>query len=389
MYQGQLVFTQLMDHLPRHTFRRLVSRYQGDFRVRHFTCWNQFVCMAFAQLTFRESLRDIEACLRAVPDKLYHMGLGSGIARNTLAVANEKRDWRIYGDFAQRIIADARRIHADEPLGLELDDTVYALDSTTIDFCLSLFPWARLGRDRAAIKVHTLLDLRGNLPANLWITTADFADVHLLDVLVVEPGAIYVLDRGYIDFSRLYDLDRARATFVIRANRNLDYRRLYSHPVDRTTGLLCDQTIRLGGRTSVQAYPDKLRRVHFRDKEKDEAWTFLTNDFSLPALTVAELYRQRWQVELFFRWIKQHLRIKAFFGTSPNAVRTQIWIAVTVYVLVAIVRKWLQIERELYTLLQILSVCLFEKAPLAQVLSGHGYTLKDADIRNQLSLFDF
>lgn len=312
-----------------------------------------------------------------------------GIARNTLAVANEKRDWRIYGDFAQRIMADARRLHADEPLGLDLEDTVYALDSTTIDFCLSLFPWARLGRDRAVIKVHTLLDLRGNLPANLWITTADFADFHLLDVLAVEPGAIYILDRGYIDFTRLYALDRAHATFVIRANRNLNFRRIYSHPVDRTTGLLCDQTIRLGGRTSAQAYPDKLRRVRFRDEERDEAWTFLTNDFSLPALTVAELYRQRWQVELFFRWIKQHLRIKTFFGISPNAVRTQIWIAVTVYVLVAIVRKRLQIRRELHTLLQILSVGLFEKAPLAQVLSGHGYTLKDADIRNQLSLFNF
>lgn len=389
MYQGQLVFTQLMDHLPRHTFRRLVQRYRGDHRVRTFTCWHQFVCMAFAQLTFRESLRDIEACLRAVPEKLYHMGLAGGVARNTLAVANEKRDWRIYGDFGQRVIADARRLYADEPLGLELDETVYALDSTTIEFCLSLFPWARVGRDRSAVKMHTLLDLRGSIPANLWITTANFADVRLLDVLVVEPGAIYVLDRGYIDFGRLYQLDRAHATFVIRAYRDLSFRRLYSHPVDRSTGLICDQTIRLTGKTSTDDYPDKLRRVRFRDEEKDEAWTFLTNDFSLPALTVAELYRHRWQVELFFRWIKQHLRIKAFYGTSANAVRTQIWIAVTVYVLVAIIRKRLDIERELYTSLQILSVHLLEKTPLPQVLSAEAYTFIDADIRNQLSLFDF
>jgi len=389
MYQGQLVFTQLMDHLPRYTFRRLVQRYRGDYRVRSFTCWHQFVCMAFAQLTFRESLRDIEVCLRAVPEKLYHMGLAGGVARNTLAVANEKRDWRIYGDFGQRIIADARRLYADEPLGLQLDETVYALDSTTIEFCLSLFPWARVGQDRGAIKMHTLLDLRGSIPANLWITTANFADVHLLDVLAIEPGAIYILDRGYIDFARLYQLDRAHATFVIRARKDLSFRRLYSHPVDRSTGLICDQTIRLTGKDSTTTYPDKLRRVRFRDEQKNEAWTFLTNDFTLPALTVAELYRYRWQVELFFRWIKQHLRIKAFYGTSANAVRTQIWIAVTVYVLVAIMRKRLQIERDLYTLLQILSVHVLEKAPLAQVLSAEGYTLKDADIRNQLSLFDF
>lgn len=389
MYKGQLVFTQLMDHLPRHTFRRLVQRYRGDYRVRTFTCWKQFACMAFAQLTFRESLRDIEACLGAVPEKLYHMGLAGGVARNMLAVANEKRDWRIYAEFAQKVIVEGRRLYGDEPLALELEETVYALDSTTIDLCLSVFPWARLGRDRSALKLHTLLDLQGNIPANLWITTASFADVRLLDVLLLEPGSIYILDRGYLDFARLAHLDRCRSVFVIRAKKNLKFRRLYSHPVDRTTGLICDQTIKLTDPRSAADYPEKLRRVRFRDEEKEEAWTYLTNDFSLPALTVAELYRSRWQVELFFRWIKQHLRIQAFYGTSANAVRTQIWIAVTVYVLVAIVRKRLEIERDLYTLLQILSVHAFEKSPLAQVLSADPYTLKDSDIRNQLSLFDF
>lgn len=389
MYQGQLVFTQLMDHLPRRTFRRLVERYRGNHRVRSFTCWHQFASMAFAQLTFRESLRDIEACLGAVPEKLYHLGLPGGVARNTLAVANEKRDWRIYAEFAQKVIAQGRRLYTDDALGVELDQTVYALDSTTIDLCLSLFPWARVGRERSSIKVHTLLDLHGNIPANLWITTASFTDNRLLDVLVPEPGSIYIMDRGYLDLGRLAYLHRCRAVFVVRARRNLKFRRLYSHPVDRSTGLICDQTIVLTGRRPALEYPDKLRRVRFRDGEKDEAWTYLTNDFELPALTVAELYRSRWQVELFFRWIKQHLRIKTFYGTSPNAVRTQIWIAVTVYVLVAIVRQRLEIDRELYTLLQILSVHLLEKTPLAQVLSAPGYTLKDADIRNQLSLFDF
>ena len=389
MYQGQLVFTQLMDHLPRHTFRRLVQRYGGNHRVRSFTCWHQFVCMVFAQLTFRESLRDVEACLRAVPEKLYHLGLPGGVARNTLAVANEKRDWRIYAGFAQKVIAQGRRLYAEDDLGLELDQTVYALDSTTIELCLSLFPWARVGRDRGSVKVHTLLDLQGNIPANLWITTASFADNKILDLLIPEPGSIYIMDRGYLDFARLAYLDRARSVFLVRAKANLRFRRLYSHPVDRTTGLICDQTIVLTDPRTSDHYPDKLRRVRFQDDSKGEAWTYLTNDFELPALTVAELYRSRWQVELFFRWIKQHLRIKAFYGTSPNAVRTQISIAVTVYVLVAIVRRRLQIDRELYTLLQILSVHLLEKMPLAQVLSAPGYTVKDADIRNQLSLFDF
>lgn len=389
MYQGQFVFTQLMDHLPRRTFRRLVQRYGGNHRVRSFTCWRQFASMAFAQLTFRESLRDIEACLGAVPEKLYHLGLPGGVARNTLAVANEKRDWRIYAEFAQEVIGQGRRLYTDDTLGVDLDQTVYALDSTTIDLCLSLFPWARGGRERSYIKVHTLLDLHGNIPANLWITTASFADNRLLDLLVPEPGSIYIMDRGYLDLVRLAYLNRCRAVFVVRARSNLKFRRLYSHAIDRSTGLICAQTILLTGRRTAVEYPDKLRRVRFRDAERDEAWTYLTNDFELPALTVAELHRSRWQVELVFRWIKQHLRIKAFYGTSSNAVRTQIWIAVTVYVLVATVRRRLEIDRELYTLLQILSVHLLEKTPLAQVLSAPGYTLKDADIRNQLSLFNF
>lgn len=388
MYEGRIVFSQLMDHLPRHTFRRLVKHYGGDTRVRRFTCWDQFLIMAFAQLTYRESLRDIEACLRAMQDRLYHMGIRGSVARNTLAVANEKRDWRIYADFAQRLIADARRLYVDEPFGVELNQTVYALDSTTIDLCMSLFPWAHFRSTKGAVKLHTLLDLAGNIPAYAWITDAKTSDVKILDVLLPEPGSIYVLDRGYIDFSRLHRLTRARATFVVRARKNLKFRRRYSHPVDRTTGLICDQTIVLTGTKSAAAYPEALRRVRFKDPETGKEVVLLCNDFSLPALTVAELYRLRWQIELFFKWIKQHLRIKRFYGTSANAVRTQIWIAISVYVLVAIVKKRLEVERDLYTLLQILSVCPFEKAPLAQVLAAPGYTPKDAQIHNQLPLFD-
>ncbi len=323
-----------------------------------------------------------------MPEKLYHMGLSGGVARNTLAVANEKRDWRIYADFAQPLIATARRLYVDEPTGLELNRTAYALDASTIDLALSLFPWAHFRSTKAGVKLHTLLDLAGNIPAYVWITDAKTSDVRILDVLVPEPGSIYVLDRGYIDFARLVRLHRARATFVVRAKKNLKFRRLYSHPVDRTTGLICDQTIRLTHEASAEAYPDKLRRVRFRDPESGNEVVLLTNDFTLPALTVAQLYRSRWQIELFFRWIKQHLRIKRFFGTSANAVKTQIWIAISVYVLVAIVRKRLGLERDLYTLLQILSVCPFEQVPLPQVLAAPGYTPKDADIRNQLSLFD-
>lgn len=388
MYEGRAVFSQLMDHLPRHTFRRLVKHYGGDVRVRRFSCWDQFLVMAFAQLTYRESLRDIEACLRAMQDRLYHMGTRGGIARNTLAVANEKRDWRIYADFAHRLIAEARRLYVDEPFGVDLKQTVYALDSTTIDLCLSLFPWAHFRSTKAGVKLHTLLDLAGNIPAYAWITDAKVSDARILDVLIPEPGAIYVFDRGYIDFARLHRLHLARATFVVRARKNLKFRRITSHPVDRTTGLICDQRGRLTVPASLAAYPDKLRRVRSKDLESGQDIVLITNDFTLSAQTVAELYRCRWQIELFFKWIKQHLRFKRFYGTSANAVRTQIWIAISVYVLVAIVKKRLEIKHDLYTLLQILSVCPFEKVPLQQVLTAPEYRPKDELVRNQLSLFD-
>ena len=393
MYEGRTVFAQLMDHLPRHTFRRLVQRYHGDRRVKNFTCWDQFLCMAFAQLTYRESLRDIEACLGAVPEKIYHLGFRTrSIARSTLADANERRDWRIYADFAQSLVTEARRLYVDEPLGLEeLDQRermVYALDSTTIDLCLSVFPWARFRTTKAGIKLHTLLDLRGSIPVFIWITDAKFADVHILDVLVPEPGSIYLFDRAFIDFRRLNEVNGAHAIFVTRAKKKLRWKRLYSHPVDRTTGVICDQTIKLTGKISARNYPAHLRRVAFRDPETGKKLDFLTNDFTLPALTVANLYRLRWRVELFFKWIKQHLKIKAFYGTSANAVKTQIWIAISVYLLVAIARKCLGIERDLYTILQILSVYAFEKAPLVHVLSPGGYTPENRDIHNQLSLFD-
>jgi IS4 transposase len=387
MYEGRTVFSQLMDFVPRHTFRRRVERYGGDRGVRRFTCWQQFLTMAFAQLTFRESLRDIEACVGAVPDKLYHMGFHTRVTRSTLADANERRDWRIYADFAQVLIHEARRLYIDEPFGLELDQTVYALDATTIDLCLSVFPWARFRTTKAGIKLHTLVDLRGSIPVFIWITDAKQGDVEVLDVLIPEAGSIYLFDRAYVDFERLSQLTEARAIFVTRAKKNLRWRSLYSHPVDRSTGLICDQTIVLTRKESAEAYPAKLRRVRYRDLETGKALTFLTNDFTLPALTIAHLYRLRWQVELFFKWIKQHLRIKAFYGTSPNAVKTQIWIAISVYLLVAIARKRLGIERDLYTILQILSVHAFEKTPLAQVLSDGDHTSTDSDIRNQLSLF--
>jgi len=388
MHQGRTVFSQLMDYIPRHVFRRCVNRYGGNHRVRSFTCWNQYLTMAFAQLTSRESLRDIEACLRAMHRRLYHMGIRGCVARNTLAVANEKRDWRIYADFAQVLIHEARRIYADDPFGLDLKQTVYALDSTTIDLCLRLFPWARFRRAKGAIKLHTLLDLCGQIPTFVWITHGKVADVNVLDILVPEPGSIYVMDRGYIDFERLYHLTQSHAIFVTRAKNKMVFHRLHSAPVDRSTGLICDQTILLTGPLTKKKYPDKLRRVRYRDTEQDKSWVFLTNDFTLPALTVAELYRNRWQIELFFKWIKQHLRIKAFYGTSLNAVKTQIWIAISVYVLVAIVQKHLAIERDLYTIMQILSVCLFEQLPLAQVLTESGITIPEGQTRKQLDFFD-
>jgi hypothetical protein len=388
MYEGRTVFAQIMDFVPRHAFDRCVRRYKGNFRVRTFRCWDQFLCMAFAQLTARESLRDVEACLRSRPGQLYHMGIRGKISRSTLAEANEKRDWRIYADFAQVLIAEARRLYAEESFSLELDETVYALDSTTIELCLSLFPWARFRKRKGGVKMHTLLDLRGQIPVFVTITHALVHDVRILDALVPEPGAIYVMDRAYIDFARLYRLDEQRAFFVTRAKKNLQFRRLYSHPVERTTGLVCDQTIRLTGFYSSRDYPDQLRRVRYRDPETGRRLTFLTNNTSFPALTVAELYRCRWQVELFFKWIKQHLRIKSFYGTSENAVKTQIWIAISAYVLIAILRKKLGIDRNLYTILQILSLSLFEKVPLSQVLTEAVHTPDKDHPANQLPLFD-
>ena len=389
MNKGRTVFAQLIEYAPHKEFQRCVRKYPDRRRPRRFSHWDQFLAMAFAQLTYRESLRDIEACLGAVPEKLSHLGLRTrAVSRSTLADANEQRDWRIYAEFAQGLIAEARRLYVDEPLGIELEQTVYALDASTIDLCLSVFPWARFRRTKAGIKLHTLLDLRGSIPVFIWVTDAKYADVRILDVLIPEPGSIYLFDRAYVDFRRLYQLTEARAIFVTRAKKKLKWRRRYSHPVDRTTGLIRDQTIVLTGTRSSHDYPVPLRRVSYRDPETGQKLDFLTNDFALPALTIAQLYRLRWQVELFFKWIKQHLRIKAFYGTSSNAVKTQIWIAISVYLLVAIARKRLGIERDLYTILQILSVHAFEKAPLAQVLSSPDYTPENDDIRNQLSLFD-
>ncbi|MQA92348.1 MAG: IS4 family transposase [Gemmatimonas sp.] len=390
MFDGRAVFVQLMDHVPRHTFRRLVRRYGGDERVRSFTCWDQFLCMAFAQLTFRESLRDIEACLGAIPEKLYHLGFRTRtVARSTLADANETRNWQIYADFAQVLIHQARKLYAGDSFGVDLRETVYALDSTTIDLCLSLFSWAHFRRTKAAIKLHTLLDLRGSIPTFIRMTDGKVHDVNILDELIPEPGSIYVMDRGYVDFGRLHTLHRSQATFVVRAKKNLQFERLYSAPVDRSTGLVCDQTIVLTVAASAEAYPDTLRRIRYKDAESGKTLVFLTNNFALPALTITQLYRSRWKIELFFKWIKQHLRIKAFYGTSENAVKSQIWIAISVYVLVAIVPKRLRIERDLYTILQILSVTLFEKIEISQALTRPAYTSTNETIRNQLPLFDF
>jgi len=369
MNLGKLVFSQVTEHLPRTTFRRCVARYGGTYKVKSFSCLDQYLCMVFAQLTYRESLRDIEACLRAQQRKLYHMGIKSRVSRSTLADANESRDWRIYADFAQSLIAIARRLYATEPFGIDLKDTVYALDASTIDLCLSLFPWAPFRSTKAAIKLHTLLDLRGNIPSFLHISDGKLHDVNVLDLLLPEPGAFYIMDRGYIDFDRLYQLHEAKSFFVTRAKSNLKAQRRYSHPVDRSTGLICDQTIVLTGFYSKQDFDTPLRRVRFKDPATGKGLVFLTNNFTLPAFTITELYRCRWQVELFFKWIKQHLRIKVFFGTSENAVKTQIWIAVSVYVLVAIVKKRLNISASLYEILQILSLTMFERIPLDQLLN--------------------
>ena len=382
------MFAQALDHLPLHTLRRCIQRYNGNHHVKRFSCQDQYRCMAFAQLTYRESLRDIEACLNAQSNKLYHMGIRARVARSTLAEANEKRDWRIYADFAQSLIQTARRLYAGEDLGLELDNTVYALDASTIDLCLSVFPWAHFRQTKAAIKLHTLLDLRGNIPSFIHVSDGKLHDVNVLDLLLPEPGAFYVMDRGYVDFERLYHLHQAQAFFVIRAKSNLQVRRLYSHPVDKNTGLRCDQTVALTGFYTAQHYPDRLRRIKYHDVDTDKRMVFLTNNFSIPALTVAELYRYRWQVELFFKWIKQHLRIKSFFGTSENAVKTQVWIAVSVYVLVAIIKKRLNIQASLYSILQILSLTVFETIPIDQLLTGCDQAMKTDDPGNQLNLFE-
>jgi hypothetical protein len=377
-----------MDFLPLAAFRACVARYQGEYKVRGFSCLDQFLCLAFAQLTYRESLRDIETCLRAMQPKLYHMGIRGRVARSTLADANETRDWRIYADFAQVLIAIAKPLYATEPFGVDLAATVYAFDSTTIDLCLALFPWARFRQTKGAIKLHTLLDLRGNIPEVVYISDGKLHDVKALDVLVLLPGAYYVLDRGYLDFGRLFQFQQAGAFFVTRAKANLQYARRSSHPVDKTTGLRCDQTIVLTGPKTATLYPLPLRRIRYTDPETGKHLVFLTNDFTLPALTIAQLYKARWQVELFFKWLKQHLRIKAFYGTSVNAVKTQVWVAVSVYVLVAIVKKRLALPQSLYTILQVLSVTLFENVPIYQALAQMPDTLARDEGCNQLLLFD-
>lgn len=389
MHLSRTVFAQLMDHLPSYEFQKCVVRYRGDAHWRGFSCWDQYLAMAFAQLTYRESLRDIEACLRSMSGKLYHTGFRGRVARSTLADANETHDWRIYADFAQVLVGIARPLYAHDPIGVDLDQSLYALDSTTIDLCLSLFPWARFRKHKAAVKMHTLLDLHGNIPTFIRITSGTVHDVNILDEIFPEAGAFYVMDRGYIDFQRLYVFTLCSAFFVVRTKENVLLQRRYSHPVHKSTGVRSDQTVILTAIKSAEAYPDPLRRVSYYDAETDKRLKFLTNNFVLPALTIAQIYESRWQVELFFKWIKQHLRIKAFFGTSENAVKTQIWIAVSVYVLVAIIRKRLELEASLYQILQILSVTLFEKVPFLQAFQASDSQDDLLDDGNQLILFDF
>ena len=388
MNTGRTVFSQILDHLPWYEFQKCVARYHGDYQQKSFSCWDQYLAMAFAQLTYRESLRDIEACLRSMSGKLYHAGFRGRVARTTLADANESRDWRIYADFAQVLIGIARPLHAHDPIGVDLDQSLYALDSTTIDLCLSVFPWARFRKHKAAVKMHTLLDLHGNIPTFIRITNGKVHDVNILDEILPEAGAFYVMDRAYIDFERLYWFTLCSAFFVTRTKENVLLQRRYSHPVDKSTGVLSDQTVILTAIESAKAYPEALRRISYRDPITEKRLRFLTNNFVLPALTIAEVYRCRWQVELFFKWIKQHLRIKAFFGTSENAVKTQIWIAVSVYVLVAIVRKKLGLEASLYQILQVLSVTLFEKTPILRALQACDSESNSVEVGNQLNLFD-
>jgi hypothetical protein len=388
MYAGKLIFSQIMDFMPLQTFRLCVEKYRGNFKVRKFSCLDQFFCMAFAQITYRESLRDIEVCLRSQNNKLYHMGIRGDICRSTLADANENRDWRIYAELAHSLIATARTLYSKDAFIEELDETVYALDSTTIDLCLSVFPWAAFRKNKGAIKLHTLLDLKGSIPTFIHISDGKLHDVNALDLIALEPGAFYVMDRGYVDFERLHAFTEMAAFFVTRAKTNIKFRRLYSHPVDRDTGLVCDQTILLTGIASQKKYPDKLRRVKFHDAKTEKTLVFLTNNFKLPALTIARLYRSRWQVELFFKWIKQNLRIKSFYGTSENAVKTQIWIAISVYVLVAIMKKQLHLEESLYTMLQVLSVSVFEKISLYQLITQNDCKNEPVVACKQLKLFD-
>lgn len=388
MNLGKTLFSQIMEHLPLYEFRKCVDRYNGNRKVQRFTCLDQFRCMAFAQLTYRESLRDIESCLRSVKHKLYHMGFRGKVSRNTLSNANEVRDWRIYADFAHELIRIARRLYVGEELDLELKQLAYALDSTIIDLCLSLFPWAKFRSTKAAVKLHTLLELQSSLPITVIITPGNVHDVNILDHFEFESDEIYVMDRAYCDFERLDRIERADAFFVVRAKKNLDFTRIYSHPVDKSTGLQCDQTIRLNGPRSQKRYPRKLRRVRYRDPESQKRFVFLTNHFDLPAITVANLYRCRWKIELFFKWIKQHLRIKKFYGNNENAVKTQIWIAISTYVLVAIVKKRLNINHSLYTILQILSVQIFEKTTLIEALSDIDDKEQETYGTTQLTLFD-
>jgi hypothetical protein len=388
MDSGRTIFSQLTDFLPQREFRKCVECYRGNHKIKTFSCWDQFLCMAFAQLTYRESLHDIQACLRVSGRKLYHMGIRGKVSRNTLANANKVRDWRIYADFAQVLIKEAKMLYVGDAFAVELNNTVYALDASTIDLCMSLFPWAKFRTTKSAVKLHTLLDLRGNIPALIIITDGKVHDANILDELVPEPGAIYIMDRGYLDFARLFLMHQSRAFFVIRAKKNLDCRRLYSHPVDKSTGLQCDQEVMLNGYQASKRYPERLRRIRYFDAKNNKRFVFLTNNFELTALSITELYRCRWQVELFFKWIKQHLRIKKFYGTSANAVKTKIWTAISIYVLVAIIKKRLGLDRSLYTILQILSVSLFEKTPILQALSSAGYETEEGDSRNQLMLFD-
>jgi len=388
MHTGRLIFSEIISYVPKYEFTKCVTKYKGNYKVHEFSCWDQFLCMAFAQLTYRESLRDIEACLRAMHGKLYHMGIHCKVSRSTLADANENRDWRIYADFAQVLIHIARDLYQDEDFGIELEDTVYALDSTTIDLCLSLFPWAAFRQKKGAIKLHTLLDLRGNIPSFIKITDGKVHDVNILDELFPESGSFYIMDRAYIDVERLYTFNQASAFFVTRSKINLNFRRLYSQPIDKSTGLRCDQIIALANIKSSKCYPEKLRRIRYFDSENKNDLTFLTNNFMLPAITITKLFKCRWQIEIFFRWIKQHLRIKSFYGTSENAVKTQIWIAISIYVLVAIVKKRLHLDMTLYTFLQILSISVFEKTTILQLVTDIHETEYNNRFCNQLYLFD-